>query len=128
MASAKVEKLLEEIKALTVLECSELVKEIEEAFGVSAAAPAMMMAAAPAAGGGGGAAEEQSEFDVILKGPGANKIGVIKVVREITGLGLKEAKELVDGAPKPIKEGVQKDEADAITAKLKEAGADIEIK
>jgi large subunit ribosomal protein L7/L12 len=127
MASAKVEKLLEEIKALTVLECSELVKEIEEAFGVSAAAPAMMMAAAPAAGGGAAAAEEKTEFDVILKGPGANKIGVIKVVREITGLGLKEAKDLVDGAPKPLKEGVGKDEADSIAAKLKEAGAEIEI-
>ena len=128
MASDKVTKLLDEIKSLTVLECSELVKAIEEAFGVSAAAPAMMMAAAPAAGGGAAAAEEKTEFTVVLTGPGANKIGVIKVVREITGLGLKEAKELVDGAPKPIKEGIQKDEADSIAAKLKEAGAEIELK
>ena len=127
MASEKVTKLLEEIKTLTVLECSELVKEIEEAFGVSAAAPAMMMAAAPAAGAAP-AAEEQTEFTVMLNGPGANKIGVIKVVREITSLGLKEAKELVDGAPKPIKENIQKDEADAIAAKLKEAGAEVEVK
>ncbi|MCL1807386.1 MAG: 50S ribosomal protein L7/L12 [Oscillospiraceae bacterium] len=128
MASDKVTKLLEEIKSLTVLECSELVKEIEEAFGVSAAAPAMMMAAAPAAGAAADSAAEQTEFTVMLNGAGANKIGVIKVVREITSLGLKEAKELVDGAPKPIKEGIQKDEADSIAAKLKEAGAEIEIK
>ncbi|MDR0324788.1 MAG: 50S ribosomal protein L7/L12 [Oscillospiraceae bacterium] len=127
MASEKVTKLLEEIKTLTVLECSELVKEIEEAFGVSAAAPAMMMAAAPAAAAAA-PAEEQTEFTVMLNGPGANKIGVIKVVREITSLGLKEAKELVDGAPKPIKENIQKDEADAIAAKLKEAGAEVEVK
>ena len=125
--SDKVTKMIEDVKTLTVLELSELVKALEEEFGVSASAPAMMMAAAPAAGGGGGA-EEKTEFDVILKGPGSNKIGVIKVVREITSLGLKEAKELVDGAPKPIKEGVGKDEADQIAAQLKEAGADIEVK
>ena len=128
MASDKVTKLLEEIKSLTVLECSELVKEIEEAFGVSAAAPAMMMAAAPAAGAAADSAAEQTEFTVMLNGAGANKIGVIKVVREITSLGLKEAKELVDGAPKAIKENIQKDEADAIAAKLKEAGAEVEVK
>jgi len=128
MASEKVTKLLEEIKALTVLECSELVKEIEEAFGVSAAAPAMMMAAAPAAGAAAAPAEEQTEFTVELKGPGANKIAVIKVVRELTGLGLKEAKELVDSAPKAVKENIQKDEADEVAAKLKEAGAEVEVK
>ena len=127
MASEKVTGLLEEIKSLTVLECSELVKAIEEAFGVSAAAPAMMMAAAPAAAEAA-PAEEKTEFTVILDGPGQNKIGVIKVVREITSLGLKEAKELVDGAPKPIKENIQKDEADAIVAKLKEAGAEVSVK
>lgn len=126
MASEKVTKLIEEVKALTVLELSELVKALEEEFGVSAAAPAMMMAAAPAAAAA--PVEEQTEFTVVLKGAGANKIGVIKVVREITSLGLKEAKELVDGAPKPIKENVQKDEAESIAAKLKEAGAEIEIK
>ena len=127
MPSEKVTKMIEEVKALTVLELSELVKALEEEFGVSAAAPAMMMAAAPAAGGGG-AAEEKTEFDVILKGPGSNKIGVIKVVREITALGLKEAKELVDGAPKPLKEGIGKDEAEEIAGKLKEAGAEVEVK
>ena len=129
MPSDKVTKMIDEVKALTVLELSELVKALEEEFGVSAAAPAMMMAAAPAAGAAAGAAaEEQTEFTVMLNGAGANKIGVIKVVREITSLGLKEAKELVDGAPKAIKENIQKDEADSIAAKLKEAGAEIEIK
>ncbi len=127
MASDKVTKMIEDVKALTVLELSELVKALEEEFGVSAAAPAMMMAAAPAAAAAA-PAEEQTEFTVVLEGPGANKIGVIKVVREITSLGLKEAKELVDGAPKPIKENIQKDEAESIAAKLKEAGAEVSVK
>ncbi|MDR0294300.1 MAG: 50S ribosomal protein L7/L12 [Oscillospiraceae bacterium] len=128
MPSDKVTKMIDEVKALTVLELSELVKALEEEFGVSASAPAMMMAAAPAAAASAAPAEEQTEFTVILNGAGANKIGVIKVVREITSLGLKEAKELVDGAPKPVKENIQKDEADAIAAKLKEAGAEVEVK
>lgn len=125
--SEKVTNLIEEVKALTVLELSELVKALEEEFGVSAAAP-VAVAAAPAAGGAAAAAEEKTEFDVILKAAGANKINVIKVVREITGLGLKEAKEVVDGAPKAIKEGVSKDDAEAIKAKLTEAGAEVEVK
>jgi large subunit ribosomal protein L7/L12 len=126
MASEKVTKLLEDIKALTVLECSELVKGIEEAFGVSAAAPvAVAAAAAPAAAA---PVEEQTEFTVVLANAGAEKIKVIKVVREITALGLKEAKDLVDGAPKPVKENVSKDEAEDIKKKLEEAGAKIEIK
>lgn len=125
--SDKVVKLIEDVKALTVLELSELVKALEEEFGVSAAAPVAVAAAAPAAGGAA-AAEEKTEFDVVLKEVGANKIAVIKVVREITGLGLKEAKEVVDNAPKALKEGVSKDDADAIAAKLKEAGATAEIK
>lgn len=125
--SDKVTKLIEDVKSLTVLELSELVKALEEEFGVSAAAPvAVAAAAAPAAGAA--VAEEQTEFNVILKSAGANKIQVIKVVREITGLGLKEAKEVVDGAPKPIKEGVSKDDAEAIKAKLTEAGAEVEVK
>ena len=113
------------LDSMTVMELNDLVKAIEEKFGVSAAAMA-----APAAGGGGGAAaaEEQSEFDVILAEVGANKVSVIKAVRELTGLGLKEAKELVDGAPRPVKEGVSKDEADAVAKKLEEAGAKAEIK
>ena len=114
------------IEELTVLELAELVKELEEKFGVSAAAPAMMMAAPAAAGAAD--EEEQSEFDVVLKEFGANKIAVIKIVREITGLGLKEAKELVDAAPKSIKEGVAKDEAEEIKKKVEEAGAVVEIK
>ena len=122
--SEKITAMIEEIKALTVLELSELVKAIEEEFGVSAAAPvAVAVAAGPAA-----AAEEQTEFDVILADAGSSKINVIKVVREITGLGLKEAKELVDNAPKAIKTGVSKDEADAVKAKLEEAGAKVEVK
>ncbi len=125
--SDKVLKMIEDVKALTVLELSELVKALEEEFGVSAAAPvAVAAAAAPAAGGA--AAEEKTEFDAILAEVGANKINVIKVVREITGLGLKEAKDLVDGAPKAIKEGVSKEDAEAIKAKLEEAGAKVEIK
>ena len=123
--SEKITAMIEEIKALTVLELSDLVKAIEEEFGVSAAAPVAVVAgAAPAAA----AAEEQTEFDVILTDAGAGKINVIKVVREITGLGLKEAKELVDNAPKAVKTGVSKDDAEATKAKLEEAGAKVEIK
>jgi large subunit ribosomal protein L7/L12 len=127
---SKVQSIIEEIKGLSLLEASELVKGIEEAFGVSAAAAAV--AAAPAAGGGGGAAaapaEEKTEFSVVLTAIGGNKIGVIKVVREITSLGLKEAKDLVEAAPKPVKEGVNKDEAETIKKKFTEAGATVEIK
>lgn len=126
MASEKVLKLIEEVEALTVLELSELVKELEEKFGVSAAAP-VAVAAAPAAGGTA-AQEEKTEFNVILKDGGAEKIKAIKVVREITGLGLKEAKDLVSSAPATLKENVSKDEAAAIEAKLKEIGATVEIK
>ena len=122
--SEKITAMIEEIKALTVLELSDLVKAIEEEFGVSAAAPVAVAAVAgPAA-----AAEEKTEFDVILTDAGAGKIAVIKVVRELTGLGLKEAKELVDGCPKPVKTGVSKDDAEAAKAKLEEAGAKVEIK
>lgn len=129
MASEKIQKLIEEVKNLTVLELSELVKALEEEFGVSAAAP-MAVAAAPMAGGVAPAAaeEEKTEFDVILANVGQEKIKVIKVVREITGLGLKEAKDLVDNAPKPIKEGVAKEEAQSIKAKLEEVGASVEVK
>ena len=125
--SDKVLKLIEDVKALTVLELSELVKALEEEFGVSAAAP-VAVAAAPAAGAAAPAAEEKTEFNVVLAEVGANKINVIKVVREITGLGLKEAKELVDGAPKAVREGVSKDDAEAIQKKLEEAGAKVELK
>lgn len=124
--SEKVTQLIEDVKNLTVLELSELVKALEEEFGVSAAAP-VAVAAAPAAGAAA-AAEEKTEFDVVLKAAGAEKIKVIKVVREITGLGLKEAKELVDGAPKTIKEAVSKDDAEAIKTKLAEVGAEVEVK
>ena len=124
--SEKVEKLIVEVKALTVLELSELVKALEEEFGVSAAAP-VAVAAAPAAGAAP-AAEEKTEFDVILKAAGPNKIPVIKVVRDATGLGLKEAKALVDGAPKAVKEAVSKDDAEALKTKLTEAGAEVELK
>ena len=120
----KVTNLIEEVKALSVLELAELVHALEEEFGVSAAAAAV---AAPVAGAAA-AEEEKTEFDVVLKAAGANKIAVIKVVRALTGLGLKEAKELVDGAPKNLKEGVSKDEAEKIAAELKEAGAEVEIK
>ena len=122
---ADIAKLLEEIDSLTVIELSELVKGIEEKYGVSAAA-----VAAPVAGGAAaaGAAEEKSSFDVVLKEAGANKIPVIKVVRDATGLGLKEAKDLVDGAPKTIKEGVAKEEAEELKAKFVEVGATIELK
>ncbi|MCF2651274.1 50S ribosomal protein L7/L12 [Anaeromassilibacillus senegalensis] len=124
--SEKVTNLIEEVKALTVLELSELVKALEEEFGVSAAAPAAVAVAAPAAAAP--AAEEKTEFDVILKAPGANKINVIKVVKEATGLGLKEAKALVDAAPKAVKEGISKDDAEALKTKLAEAGAEVEVK
>ena len=124
--SEKVTQLIEDVKSLTVLELSELVKALEEEFGVSAAAP-VAVAAAPVAGAAA-AVEEKTEFDVVLKSAGAEKIKVIKVVREITGLGLKEAKELVDNAPKPIKEAVSKDEAEEIKAKLEEVGAKVELK
>ena len=122
------EQIIEAIAAMSVLELSELVKELEEKFGVSAAAP-VAVAAAPAAGGAAAeAAEEKTEFDVILKEVGGEKIKVIKVVREATGLGLKEAKDLVDGAPKPVKEGAGKDDAEEIKKKLEEAGAKVELK
>ncbi len=127
MASEKVLNLIEEVKSLTVLELSELVKALEEEFGVSAAAPVAAVAAAPAAAGGE-AAEEKSDFDVVLNAAGQEKIKVIKVVREITGLGLKEAKELVDSAPKAVKEGVSKEEAEEVKTKLEEAGAEVELK
>ena len=123
--SENIMKLIEEIKNLKVLELADLVKAIEEEFGVSATPVAV--AAGPAAGAAP-AAEEQTEFTVVLKSAGANKIGVIKVVREITGLGLKEAKEVVDNAPKAVKENVSKEDAAAIEAKLKEAGAEVEVK
>ncbi|HEX6289060.1 MAG TPA: 50S ribosomal protein L7/L12 [Herpetosiphonaceae bacterium] len=132
MASEKVQNILEQIQGLTLLEAAELSKAMEEAFGVSAAAPVMMGGMAPAAGGDGGAAApavvEKDEFDVILTAAGANKINVIKAVRELTSLGLKEAKDLVDGAPKPVKEGVSKEEAEAARAKLADAGASVEVK
>lgn len=124
MASEKITAMIEEVKTLTVLELAELVHALEEEFGVSAAAAAV---AAPAAGAAA-AEEEKTEFDVVLKAAGANKIAVIKVVRALTGLGLKEAKELVDGAPKNLKEGVSKDEAEKIKAKFAEVGATVEIK
>ena len=130
MASERVEAFLTDIDQWTVIELSELVKGLEEKFGVSAAAP-VAVAAAPAANGAAAAApaeEEKTEFDVVLKEAGAEKIKVIKAVREITGLGLKEAKDLVDGAPKTVKENVSKDDAAQFEAKLKEAGAVVEIK
>ena len=121
---ADIAKFVEEIKGLTVMELADLVKAIEEEFGVSAAAPVMV--AGPAAGAA--AAEEKSEFDVVLAEAGASKMGVIKLVKEITGLGLKEAKDLVDNAPKPIKEGLPKEECEKIVAMFKEVGATIEVK
>jgi len=125
--ASKVESILEEIKGLTLLEAADLVKKMEEAFGVSAAAAAPVMVAG---GGAAGAApvEEKTEFSVVLTEVGANKINVIKAVREVTSLGLKEAKDLVDGAPKPIKEGVNKDEAASIKKKFEDAGAKVEVK
>ena len=121
----KINNIIEEIKSLTILELSELVKAVEAEFGVSAAAPVGVVAAAGAAAP---AAEEKTEFDVILAGFGANKLGVIKVVREVTGLGLKDAKDLVEGCPKALKEGVSKDEAEALKKALEEAGASVEVK
>lgn len=124
--SEKIDKIVADVEVLTVLELNELVKAIEEKFGVSAAAPVMMAGAAPAAAGGG--EEEKSEFDVILAEIGPNKMAVIKAVKELTGLGLKEAKELVDNAPKPVKEGVSKADAEDLQKKLEEQGAKIELK
>jgi large subunit ribosomal protein L7/L12 len=126
MAIAK-QEILEAISSMTVLELSQLIKDMEEKFGVSAAA-ATVAVAAPAAGGGAAAAEEQTEFTVILAAAGENKVNTIKAVREVTGLGLKEAKDLVDGAPKPVKEGVNKADAEAVKKKLEEAGAKVEVK
>ena len=124
MATEKTTQILDEIKALTILELADLVKAIEEEFGVSTAPVAVAAGAAPAAA----AAEEKTEFDVVLKSFGAKKLDVIKVVRELTGLGLKEAKELVEGAPKTLKEGASKEDADSIKEKLTAAGAEVEIK
>ena len=125
MASEKITALVEEIKGLTILELADLVKAVEEEFGVSAAAP---VAVAGAAAAGAPAAEEKTEFDVVLKSFGAKKLDVIKAVREITGLGLKEAKDLVEGAPKNVKEGASKEDAEEIKKKLEEAGAEVELK
>jgi large subunit ribosomal protein L7/L12 len=129
--SERVEKIVEEVKSLTLLEAAELVKRLEEALGVSAAAAAPVVvagAAGAAAAAGAAPAEEQTEFTVVLTAIGANKINVIKAVREVTSLGLKEAKDLVDGAPKPIKEGVSKEEGETIKKKFTEAGATVEVK
>ena len=126
MASEKITAIVEEIKTLTILELADLVKAVEEEFGVSAAAPVGVVAAAGAAAAP--AAEEKTEFDVVLKSFGAKKLDVIKAVREITGLGLKEAKEMVEGAPKAVKEGVSKDEAESVKKALEEAGAEVEVK
>ena len=126
MASEKITNILEEIKTLTILELADLVKAVEEEFGVSAAAPVGVVAVA--AGAAAPAAEEKTEFDVILTGFGDKKLNVIKAVREITGLGLKEAKDMVEGCPKPVKEGVSKEEADKLKAALEESGATVEVK
>ena len=125
MASEKITNILEEIKSLTIIELADLVKAVEEEFGVSAAAPVGVVAAAGAAAP---AVEEKTEFDVVLKSFGAKKLDVIKAVREITGLGLKEAKEMVEGAPKTVKEGVSKDEAESLKKTLEAAGAEVEVK
>ena len=125
MASEKITNILEEIKSLTIVELADLVKAVEEEFGVSAAAPVGVVAVAGAAAP---AAEEKTEFDVVLKSFGAKKLDVIKAVREITGLGLKDAKDLVEGAPKAVKEGVSKDDAEAVKAALEAAGATVEVK
>jgi large subunit ribosomal protein L7/L12 len=127
-ASISKEDVIEFVSNMSVLELSELIKELEEKFGVSAAAPMAMMAAGPAEGAAGGQAEEKTEFDVIITAAGDKKIQVIKEVRAITGLGLKEAKALVDEVPKPVKEGVTKDEAEKVKAQLEEAGAQVELK
>ena len=124
MASEKITAIVEEIKGLTLLELNELVKAVEEEFGVSAAP----VAAAPVAGAAAAPVEEKTEFDVILKNAGASKLNVIKVVRELTGLGLKDAKDLVEGAPKTIKEGVSKEDAEKVAEQLKAAGAEVEVK
>jgi large subunit ribosomal protein L7/L12 len=130
MAATAVDKVFDELGKMTVLDLVELKKKIEDEWGVTAAAPVAVAApgAAPAAGGDGAAAEEKSEFDVVLTGVGDKKIQVIKVVRAITGLGLKEAKDLVDGAPNAVKEGIAQEEADSIKAQLEEAGASVEVK
>ena len=130
MAKTDTDKVVEQLGGMTVLELVELKNKLEEEWGVTAAAPVAVAAAgAPAAGGGdGAAAEEKTEFDVVLAGAGGQKIQVIKVVRAVTGLGLKEAKDLVDGAPNPVKEGVPQEEADSIKAQLEEAGATVEVK
>jgi large subunit ribosomal protein L7/L12 len=127
---AQIEKMMDEIKGMTVLELNELVKALEDEFGVSAAAaaPVMVAGAAPGAGAAGEQAEEKTEFDVLLNSVGDKKINVIKAVREVTSLGLKEAKELVESAPTKVKEGVSKDEAESVKAKFEEAGAQVEIK
>src|SRR5579864_6481816 len=126
--ASKVESMLDEIKGLTLLEASDLVKKMEETFGVSAAAAAPVMMAGGGAAAGAAPAEEKTEFSVVLTDVGANKINVIKAVREVTSLGLKEAKDLVDGAPKPVKEGVSKEEAETIKKKFTDAGATVEVK
>jgi large subunit ribosomal protein L7/L12 len=130
MAKADTDKVVEQLGGMTVLELVELKNKLEEEWGVTAAAPVAVAApgAAPAAGGDGAAAEEKTAFDVVLTGAGGQKIQVIKVVRAVTGLGLKEAKDLVDGAPNPVKEGVAQEEADQIKAQLEEAGAEVEVK
>ncbi|HPN35082.1 MAG TPA: 50S ribosomal protein L7/L12 [bacterium] len=125
---AKVQEIIKSIEEMSVLQLSQLVKALENRFGVTAAAPVAVAAGGPAAAAAAPAAEEQTEFDVVLKSAGANKINVIKVIRTITNLGLKEAKDLVDGAPNKVKEGVSKDEANDIKAKLTEAGAEVELK
>ena len=125
MASEKITNIVEEIKTLTILELADLVKAVEEEFGVSAAAP---VGVAVAGGAAAPAAEEKTEFDVVLASFGASKLGVIKAIREITGLGLKEAKDMVEGCPKPVKEGVSKDEAESLKKQLEEAGASVELK
>jgi large subunit ribosomal protein L7/L12 len=126
--SERVDKIVDEIKGLTLLEAADLVKKLEETLGVSAAAPVVVAGAAAGGAAAGAAAEEQTEFNVVLTAVGANKINVIKAVREVTNLGLKEAKDLVDGAPKPIKEGVSKDEAESVKKKFTDAGATVEVK
>ena len=126
MASEKITNIVEEIKSLTIIELADLVKAVEEEFGVSAAAPVGVAVAA--AGAAAPAAEEKTEFDVVLKSFGAKKLDVIKAVREITGLGLKDAKDLVEGAPKTVKEGVSKDEAESVKKTLEDAGAEVEVK
>jgi large subunit ribosomal protein L7/L12 len=130
MAKTDTDKIVEQLGGMTVLELVELKNKLEEEWGVTAAAPVAVAApgAAPAAGGDGAAAEEKTAFDVVLSGAGGQKIQVIKVVRAVTGLGLKEAKDLVDGAPNPVKEGVTQEEADQIKAQLEEAGATVEVK